>query len=65
MRSKSNCSDMTVNFNFKLYTHSHIKHKQDTLCKILSVNAGFEVLTVVPMKTTGFWDVMPCSLADI
>lgn len=63
---KSNCSGiMTTNFNFKLYTHSHTKHIQDILCKILSVNVRFEVLTAVTTKTAGFWDVTPCSLAEI
>jgi hypothetical protein len=56
---------MIVNFNFKVCTHSHTKHIQDTLFKILSVNVGFEDLTVVTVNTTGVWDVMPRSLAEI
>jgi hypothetical protein len=27
-----------------------------------SLYAGFEVLTAVVMKSTIFWDIMPCSL---
>lgn len=29
------------------------------------VNLGFDVLTVVNMKSAIFWDVVPCNLLDI
>jgi hypothetical protein len=37
--------------------------RKEHLVRIISV--GFEDLTVVVLKSIGFWDITPCSLLEV
>jgi hypothetical protein len=49
---------------FMFLTHS-CSSVQPVNHEMFIAHAGFEVLTVVVMKSTVFWDITPCSLLKV